>query len=92
MIDRENNQNESRAASQATESFWDDKAERSNGVAHLAVGVDDPWASRCIDRAQKPIVRKAIVRIAASLGSGEKRVLDLGCGVGRGIRDLTPHF
>ena len=92
VIDYHDEQLEYCDASQATESFWDTKAERSNGITHLAVGEDDPWASRCIDRAQRPIVRRAIKSIADALGQGEKRVLDLGCGVGRWIRDLTERF
>ena len=92
MGTNKDNRQETCKALQATESFWDKKAELSNGVTHLAVCEDDPWISRCIDRAQRPIVRKAIADIAGSLGDGERHVVDLGCGVGRWIRDLTVHF
>jgi len=79
-------------ASLATETFWDRKAQRNNGSTGDAVGHDDPWRNRCIERAQRPIIRRAIGNSARSLGEKSKRVLDLGCGVGRWISELTTHF
>ena len=79
-------------ASKATEDFWDKKANSSNSDDDRAVGEDDPWVNRCIERAQRSILPPAIRATAEALQRSPTRVLDLGCGVGRWTSELSTHF
>ncbi len=76
----------------ATEAYWDRKAEHGVRDPERAVGVAEPGINRCIDRAQRPLISRAIRRAAKHLGDGSRSVLDFGCGVGRWVPTLAESF
>jgi ubiquinone/menaquinone biosynthesis C-methylase UbiE len=80
------------ALAAATEAYWDRKAEHGARDPDRAVGVAEPGINRCIDRAQRPLVNRAIRRAADNLGHRGRAVLDFGCGVGRWVPALTESF
>lgn len=63
--------------------YWDMKAKRSQGDAHVAACSFDPVTNACIQKAQKKTLDLAVREISKRTNLSDANILDFGCGSGR---------